>query len=276
MRSIQVNIDRTDATGNPNFTINPTNCDPTSVESQGVGDQGTVANFSSYFHAVNCSALAFKPKMTVRQLGGRKGTRRAANPALQFDLTTRPGDANIKSLAVTLSERLRDRPDHLGQSLRRERTRGHPVRRAPGDRRSDDHDAAARPAALRAGPTQSPAAAACRASPSSSNGQVDLLPRAESKTLPDGRLRTTVPIVPDAPIGHFHLVVFGGKHGYLANTRDLCAHTPLVEVAYTAQNGTHPDPEGADQGRLRRQGQTAKAPPLGAIKRPDDPRWLAR
>jgi hypothetical protein len=63
------------------------------------------------------------------------------------------------------------------------------------------------------------------------------LPRAESKTVPGGRLQTTVPVVPDAPIGHFHLVVFGGKHGYLANTRDLCGHTPLVKVAYTGQNG---------------------------------------
>ena len=49
MRSIQVNIDR------PNFTINPTNCSPFSVDSQGIGDQGTVADFSSYFHAVNCA-----------------------------------------------------------------------------------------------------------------------------------------------------------------------------------------------------------------------------
>ena len=49
------------------------------------------------------------------------------------------------------------------------------------------------------------------------------MPRAETKTVSGGRLRTTVPVVPDAPIGHFHLVVFGGKHGYLSNTRDLCA-----------------------------------------------------
>ena len=49
MRSIQVNIDK------PNFTINPTNCDAAfTVDSQGIGDQGTVTDFSSYFQAVNC------------------------------------------------------------------------------------------------------------------------------------------------------------------------------------------------------------------------------
>ena len=42
------------------------------------------------------ATLGFKPRMTIRQLGGRKGTHRGGNPALQFDLTTRPGDANIK------------------------------------------------------------------------------------------------------------------------------------------------------------------------------------
>jgi hypothetical protein len=53
----------------------------------------------------------------------------------------------------------------------------------------------------------------------------------------NGRLKTTVPVVPDAPIGHFHLVVFGGKQGYLVNTRGLCGRPPIVTVSYSAQNG---------------------------------------
>src|SRR4029077_6210231 len=66
MRSIQVNIDK------EHFTINPTNCSPFTVDSQGIGDQGTVASFSSYFNVVNCTRLPFKPKMTVKQLGSKK------------------------------------------------------------------------------------------------------------------------------------------------------------------------------------------------------------
>ena len=46
-----------------------------------------------------------------------------------------------------------------------------------------------------------------------------------------------MPVVPDAPIGHFRLTVFGGKTGYLINTRDICRHTPVIRVDYTAQNG---------------------------------------
>ena len=38
------------------------------------------------------------------------------------------------------------------------------------------------------------------------DGQVNLVPRAETKTIVKngaGQLQTTVPVVPDAPIGHF-------------------------------------------------------------------------
>src|SRR5262249_15208980 len=78
---------------------NPTNCAPFSVESQGIGDEGDLADFSSPFQVVNCTHLAFKPRMRIQQLGS---TRRSKNPALRFDLWTRTGDANLKSIAVTL------------------------------------------------------------------------------------------------------------------------------------------------------------------------------
>ena len=108
MRSIQVNIDK------PNFMINPTNCGPFTVDSQGIGDQGTVADFSSYFQAVNCSSLPLRAEDDVRQLGGRKATHRSQNPALRFDLRTRPGDANIRSVAVTLPKAFEIDQRHLG------------------------------------------------------------------------------------------------------------------------------------------------------------------
>ena len=72
MRSIQVNIDK------PNFTINPTNCNPFSVDSQGIGDQGTVTDFSSYFQVVNCETLPFKPSMTVTPARRQEGHAGAA------------------------------------------------------------------------------------------------------------------------------------------------------------------------------------------------------
>ena len=148
LRSIQVNLERRDAAGAPNFTLNPTNCSPFTVASQGIGDEGTVTDFSSFFQVVNCTRLPFKPKLTVRQTGGRKGTRRAANPTLQFDLRHASRRRQRQVALGDALERLRDRPGTPRQHLHRERTRGDPVRRPPEDRRGVDDDPAARPAPL--------------------------------------------------------------------------------------------------------------------------------
>jgi hypothetical protein len=233
LRSIQVNIDK------PNFMINPTNCSPTSVDSQGIGDQGTVTDFSSYFHAVNCHALGFKPRMTMRQTGGPKGTLRGANPEMQFDLITHPGDANIKSLSVTLPSTFAIDQRHLGNIC--------------SEKELIEKDCAGRTAIGKAStvtplldqPLSGPVYAVSGSGglPRLAfilNGQVDLLPRAETMTISKngaGLLRTTVPVVPDAPIGHFKLTVFGGKAGYLINTRGLCLRAPVSKVDYTGQNG---------------------------------------
>ena len=110
------------------------------------------------------------------------------------------------------------------------------MRRPSGDRDGEHDDAPSRPAAL--GPVY--AVSGAGGLPRLAfllDGQVNIVPRAESKTIAGSRLQTTVPVVPDAPIGHFHLVVFGGKHGYLANTRNLCRQAPVVEVIFGAQNG---------------------------------------
>jgi hypothetical protein len=66
---------------------------------------------------------------------------------------------------------------------------------------------------------------------------VRIIPQAESSSVRDGHLKTVVPVVPDAPIGLFRLDLYGGKQGYLVNTRNLCASPTKVQVDYTAQNG---------------------------------------
>ena len=232
MRSIQVNIDK------PSFTINPTNCSPFTVDSQGIGDQATVTDFSSYFQVVNCDKLPFKPAMRIRQVG-RKGARRASNPALQFDLTTRPGDANIKSVAVTLSQAFEIDQRHLGNICsEKELAATQCAGRTP-------IGSAKTVTPLLDQPLSGPVYAVSGSGglPRLAfvlNGQVNLVPRADTKTTPKGQLQTTVPVVPDAPIGHFQLTVFGGKTGYLINTRNLCAKRPVVDVSYVGQNGrTH-------------------------------------
>ena len=226
LRSIQVNLER------PNFILNPTNCEPMSVASHGTGDQGTVANFSSFFQAVNCAGLPFKPSMTVTQKGG---TKRSKNPTVEFELKTRPGDANIKDVAVTLSKAWSIDQRHLGNlcsetELAAKQCAG---RQAIGkvSVKTPLLDAPLTgPAYAVSGKGGLPRLAFIL------NGQVSLVPRAKSFSV-KGALKTTVPTVPDAPIGDFKLTVFGGKEGYLINSRSLCAHPVVTTVEYEAQSG---------------------------------------
>jgi hypothetical protein len=230
MRSIGVNIDR------PNFTLNPTNCTPMSVDSQGIGDQGTVANFSSYFHVVNCATLPFEPKMTIAQLGSRKQTKRAKDPVLQFDLRTRPGEANLKSVAVTLPKAFQIDQRHLGNICSRSELAAklcagrQPIGTVITETPLLDQPLQG-PAYAVSGFGRLPHLAFILA------GQVTIIPEAISSSVKGGHLRTVVPVIPDAPIGHFRLTLFGGKQGYISNTRSLCAAPAVSTIEYSGQNG---------------------------------------
>jgi hypothetical protein len=174
--------------------------------------------------------------MTIRQLGGRKNTHRGGNPALQLDLTTRPGDANIKTLSVTLPNAFEIDQRHLN-NLCTERELA--TTECAGRQQIG---VASTKTPLLDQPLSGPVYAVSGGGglPRLAfllNGQVDLVPRAETTTAKGGRLFTTVPVVPDAPVGHFRLTVFGGKRGYLANTRELCVHAPIAKVGYVGQNG---------------------------------------
>jgi hypothetical protein len=230
MRSIQVNIDRS------NFMINPTNCSPFTVGSQGIGDQGTVTDFTSYFQAVNCRLLGFKPRMSIRQLGGRNATARSKNPKLRFDLRTRPGDANLKEISVTLPKAFAIDQRHLGNicsraQLQSEQCEGRqPIGYAEARTPLLDEPLEG-PAYAVSGFGKLPRVAFIL------DGQVRVVPQAESRSV-RGRLKTTVPVVPDAPIGHFRLTLLGGGKGYLVNTRSLCTSPAVATVQYVGQNGT--------------------------------------
>jgi hypothetical protein len=230
MRSIQVAIDRSQ------FTINPTNCSHFAVESQGIGDQGTVDDFSSPFHSVNCRSLHFKPRMTVKLVGRRRAASRSNNPALQLDLRTRPGDANLKAISVTLTNAFEIDQRHLGNICSEKEL----VEKQCAGRTPIGHATTTTP--LLDQPLSGPVYAVSGSGglPRLAfilDGQVRLIPRADTDTVGGGRLKTTVPVVPDAPIGHFRMIVFGGKRGYLVNTRDLCARPISTRVDYLGQNG---------------------------------------
>jgi hypothetical protein len=230
MRSIQVNINR------EKFMINPTNCSPLSVASEGIGDEGTRASFSSYFHSVNCATLGFGPKFTITQLGGHRATQRSKDPSLQIDLATRAGDANLRSLTVTLPKAFEIDQRHLGNICdKSELVSDECAGRAPIGIAMDETP-------LLEKPLQGPvyAVSGYGVLPHLAfilGGQVAITPEAESSSVSGGHLKTVVPVIPDVPIGHFRFTLYGGKSGYLVNTQSLCSVPTVSTVEMDGQNG---------------------------------------
>ena len=218
--------------------INPTNCSEFHTVSEGVGDQGTAVAFSSPFIAVNCSTLPFTPKMEITQLGGHKATSRGKEPSLQFNLNTTPGDANIKSVAVTLPKAFEIDQSHLGNLCDR-----HSLKRtnAPGASRSatviDETPLLEAPLQGNAYAVTGLGGGVLPHVVFILGGQVTVMPQGESKTINGGELKTTIPVIPNVPIGHFRLTLFGGSQGYLSDTQNLCASPVTSTVEIDAQNG---------------------------------------
>jgi hypothetical protein len=227
IRQIQVNLDK------PSFILNPTNCAPMGVLSKGIGAEGSATEFSSYFQAANCATLPFKPHMGIRYLSGGKA--RAKNPALEFHLTTRAGDANVKSLAVTLSKAFAIDQRHLGNicseaQLTASKCAGKQPIGSAVTRTPLLDEPLGGPVYAVSGSGGLPRLAFVL------NGQVPLVPRAKSSSA-KGALKTVVPVIPDAPIGDFRLTLLGARQGYLINTRGLCNKPVVSTVEYQAQNG---------------------------------------
>jgi hypothetical protein len=232
VRSIAVKLDR------PDFTLNPTSCDPMSILGTATSALGQAAALSSPFQVGGCPALAFKPKLAIKLSGG---TKRSKNPALKATLTMPAGGANIARASVALPH-----SEFLDQShIRTICTRvqfaeaggnggGCPAGSVYGRARAITP--------LLAGPLEGPVF--LRSNPehelpdlvAALHGQidVDLVGRVDSA---NGGIRTTFEGVPDAPVSKFVLEMQGGKKGLLENSVNLCKSTNRATALFDAQNG---------------------------------------
>ena len=76
----------------PDFTRNPTNCDPLAVNARILSDLGALATPSDRFQMVECAALGFHPHIGLRLKGGHN---RNGHPAAT--IVVRPAPATPTS-----------------------------------------------------------------------------------------------------------------------------------------------------------------------------------
>ncbi len=233
-RDIRLRVDR------PETTLNPTNCEPMSIDGEiaGVGASllttadDSVFNASAPFQVGECAELGFKPRLSLRLLGG---TKRGAHPKFQATLRMPQGGANISRASVALPRSEFLDQSHIGTVCTRVQFKanacppasvyGSAVAKTPlldeplkgiAYLRSSDNPLPDLVIALR--------------------GQIDfnLVGRVDSIK---GGIRNTFDFVPDAPVESFTLTMQGGKKGLLINSRNLCKKTYRATAKFNAQNG---------------------------------------
>jgi hypothetical protein len=237
VRSIDLKMDR------PNFTLNPTSCDPlatTGALNGGGADPANPTAFTAFgitapFQTSDCGALKFRPKLFTKLIGKRKKMRRNGHPAFQATLVAREGDANIKRAALTLPRSQFLDQSHIGTVCTRVQLAAAacPARSIYGFAWAESpllDEKVAGPVYLVSSDNELPDLLA------DLKGQVSVRLRGviDSKKR---RMRTTFASVPDVPVSKFVLRMKGGKKGLLVNSRDLCKGRNVSSLNFKAQNG---------------------------------------
>lgn len=237
LRDLRIYADR------PNFILNPTSCDPMSINATIFGAGADLfsaaddlsSSPSARFQAANCSGLGFKPRLRLRLEGG---VRRGEHPRLRSVLIPRPGDANIGSAVVTLPRSEFIDNAHINNPCTR-------VKFAAGECPKSSVLGAARAfSPLLSEPLKGPvyfrANGGERELPdivADLHGQFHIILVGFIDSV-NARLRTTFASAPDAPVSKFTLNLNGGKKGLLVNSAALCAAKRHFDIRFTGHNGS--------------------------------------
>ena len=235
LRDVRIYMDRNE------FTHNPSNCEPSALESTLTGSappftdpHQSTATISKHFQLLNCLTLGFKPKLGLRLRGS---PHRGGFPALRATFAARgPQDSNLKRIEVDMPHQLFLAQNHIRTVCTRvqfaaERCPANSVYgkavaytplldeplRGKVYLRSSNHKLPDLVTALHSGAIR-----------------VDLVGRiGPSKR---GGIQAFFDNLPDAPIDRFTMLLRGGKHGLLTNSVNVCKLPPTASVKGLAQN----------------------------------------
>ncbi len=237
IREVNVTLNR------PEFTLNPTSCGPlasTAIINGGGADPTQPTAWSAVtasvpFRTTNCDALKFRPKLFTKLIGKKKTTRRNGHPKLRAILVARPGDANIARAALTLPHSQFLDQSHIRTICTRVQLAASkcPTGAIYGYARAQtpllDNELAG-PLYLVSSSHELPDLVA------DLQGQVDVQLHGVISSK-KARIKTVFAPVPDVPVSKFTLIMKGGKHGLLVNSRNLCGHKNFSLLNFEAQNG---------------------------------------
>jgi hypothetical protein len=224
-------------TGRPNFTLNPTSCEPKSFGGSVTSVLGSVAPLSDAFQVGGCASLKYKPKLTARLFGP---IHRGGHPRFRSVFTARPGDANTGRIVFALPSSEFIDQAHFRTICTRVQfaaaqcpagsVYGHVKATSP----LVDYPVEG-PIYLRSSSHKLPDVVAVLKGPPSQPVEFDLDGRVDSV---NGGIRTTFETVPDLPVTKATVTLQGAKKGLFQNSTNICQGIHRASAKLTAQSGT--------------------------------------
>jgi hypothetical protein len=231
IRDVKATIDR------PEFTFNPTSCDPLQVGGRLTSVGGRSIAVSSRFQAAACASLPFGPSFTVSTQGK---TSKSNGASLDVKVRYPTGSqANIRSVKVNLPRQLPSRLTTLQKACVAAVFESNPAQCPP---ESIVGSAKAQTPVLSA-PLVGPAylvSHAAEAFPSlvivlqAEGVRIDLTGQTFIKK---GITSSNFATVPDAPVSFFELYLPEGPHSALGATANLCGQKLQMPTKIVGQNG---------------------------------------
>ncbi len=243
VRDIRVYVDK------PNFTLNPTNCNPLTFGASVIGSgqnfvspaDDVAAAANNRFQTANCANLGFKPSFKV-STNGKTSRKSGASLSVKLAYPKAPQgtQANIRSVKVDLPKQLPSRLTTLQQAC-------------------TDAQFTANPAGCPAASRVGQATAVTPILPVPIAGPVYFVSHGGAK-FPElilvlqgygvtidlhgetfiskvGITSSTFHAVPDQPVTSFELTLPQGKNSALAANGNLCAAKLAMPTLFTGQNG---------------------------------------
>jgi hypothetical protein len=236
LREVKVSIDR------PNFTFNPTSCEPKAITALATSTSGALASLAAHFQAGGCGALSFKPTFAAST---QAKTSKAGGAALRVKVTSGSGQANIAKVRVSLPKQLPSRLTTLQKACTDAVFNTNPVL-CPA---ASVVGTARAVTPVLANPLTGPAYLVSHGGAAFPDlvivlqGEGIVLYLDGNTAIKKGITTSTFNAVPDAPVSSFELTLPEGPHSVLAANLptkargSMCAQKLVMPTALTGQNG---------------------------------------
>jgi hypothetical protein len=233
-RTIHVDVNR------PEFTLNPTSCEPKQIKATVTAANGAVAEPTTGFQATNCAKLGYSPKLKLSLKGS---TKRSGNPAVRAVLTQPANQANTAGATVILPSSEFIDQSHINNPCTRVQFNENacPASSILGTARAISpllDQPLEGPVYFRSngGERELPDIVA------DLHGQIHIIlvgfiDSVQKKGTEISRVRTRFQNVPDAPVTKFSISFYGGKRSLVENHVNLCAGTHRAKIVFKAQSG---------------------------------------